>query len=296
MNEIKHGLSGYFKLVAVNADTGAERELTGWFKNLITDAGLTRMGVGGNMGYAMVGSGSAAPNVLDTTLIAQIGWTSVEQSSTSGTLSTSPYYAWRRVTYRFPPGSATGNLYEVGIGWTSTLVSSRSLIKDSQGNPTGVTVQSNEYLDVQYERRVYPPLGDTTFDVVIDGVTHSCLHRAMYLGNTGYWRGGDIGSTVGISTTVQAIARSVDIAAATSGPSGTNYSAGTYANQTAQVRSRSATASWSLTEGNTGSGIKSISYGWTGGMGSYQVSFTPNIAKDATKQLTLAFTCSWDRV
>ena len=69
----------------------------------------------------------------------------------------------------------------MGIGWAAsgTTLFSRALILDNGGSPTTITILSNEYLDIVYEYRVYPPEGaDYTGTVVIDSITYDVTGRA----------------------------------------------------------------------------------------------------------------------
>ena len=73
----------------------------------------------------------------------------------------SPYYRWAKVTWRFGQGVAAGNISEVGLGWGNSNLWNRALIKDANGNPTTITVLSDEYLDVVSEIRDYPTLSSS---------------------------------------------------------------------------------------------------------------------------------------
>jgi hypothetical protein len=56
----------------------------------------------------------------------------------------------------FRSGVAAGNISEVGLGWDNSNLWNRALIKDANGDPTTITVLSDEYLDVVSEVRDYP--------------------------------------------------------------------------------------------------------------------------------------------
>lgn len=291
------GFSGHFVLTAVNADTGESRELAS-FENLITDGGLERIGTGGAVGFCHVGSGSAAPANTNTALGSFIASTAMT-ANTSGAQTSAPYYGWSRYTYRFGVGVAAGNLSEVGIGWTSTTgnLFSRALIKDSGGSPTTITVLSNEFLDVTYEVRMYPPTTDSSFTAVIGGVTHSCVMRACDVTDGSWgWRPFIVEQGASFSNPVGNVVTAFNgaLGAITGSPGGTGGSMGVVdasyvANSKALVGSLQA----GLGSANLAGGISAIKF--ITKMGTYQVSFDPPIAKDNTKTLAINAQVSWAR-
>ena len=292
------GFSGHFTLVAVNADTGESRELAS-FDNLITDIGLERLGSGGAVGFCHVGSGSAAPVATNTALASFVASTALTGSTVSGAQATAPYFGWTRFTYRFAAGVAAGNLSEIGISWTSTSgnLFSRALIKDSGGTPTTITVLSNEFLDVTYELRMYPPTTDSTFTTVIGGVTYDCVLRASEVTDGSWaWRPFIVeqGASFANPRGNTALAYDGTLGAITATPSGTG--AGLDATDNAYVansKSRSAVLSATLGGANFTGGIDVIYF--LTRMGTYQVSFNPPIAKDNTKTLAVNAAVSWAR-
>ena len=52
-----------------------------------------------------------------------------------------------------------GDVAEVGFFNTSSVLFSRALIKDSEGNPTTLTLLADEQLFITYEFRKYPTIG-----------------------------------------------------------------------------------------------------------------------------------------
>ncbi len=206
MNEalvnVSVGVAGKYKLVAnKHSEDGSvcsSRDLTGWFDNLITNLGLNSIGNGVNgyiFSYGAVGTGNTAPANSDTQLQAQAAYTSNEVAVTHGAATSSPYYRYVRVTYRFNPGEATGNFSEVGVGNLSgSIVStfSRSLIRDTGGNPTTVTVAADESLDIIYEFRIYYKTTDTTANITVNGTSYTFTIRpyrvTSALNSAGYMR------------------------------------------------------------------------------------------------------------
>lgn len=148
---------------------GKVRSDTGWFKNLILNSGLNRLGSAGSNDVihdtCRVGSGNTPPAPNDSALVSQLGSAGgVQLSATFGNDLDGGYY-WIRNVWTFVEGSVVGNVAELGTGWEASGVNtlfSRALVRDSGGDPTTIPVQSDEILRVTWERRVYWPTGDTS--------------------------------------------------------------------------------------------------------------------------------------
>lgn len=94
------------------------------------------------------------------------------------------------LVFEFPAGRATGNLTEVGVGWTSdgviipnannNRVFSRALILDASGQPTTLTVLADEILRVTYMLRLYVPFNvpDEVKVMTIGGVNTTVTIRS----------------------------------------------------------------------------------------------------------------------
>ena len=291
------GLEGFYTMRVIRPDGTCRHEST--FSNLILTQGLNRLGTGGFGGYVHVGSGSTAPLVTDTAMQSSVAVTNSHRNTQVGIAAAAPYYGWSRRTYRFAEGVAAGNLSEVGIGWgTGSNLFSRALIKDSFGDPTTITVLSDEILDVSYEIRVYAPTEDVTFDVDITGSgTHSCLLRSAAV--TSYYWSCDNLFTVGAYNSFVCQPYNGAIGTVTEFPSGsgsdnTGAIVAPYANNSLK---RAMQFKWDLAAGNLAGGCKSLllhSAGYNT-LGAYQIQLTPNIMKDATMRLTLNFELSWTR-
>ena len=153
----KSSVHAKFKLVVHSVQDDKVTKETGWFNNLVLDSGLERMSAGTWINRCCVGTGNSTPVVSQTALDGFLASTTTTQATTSSVQTTAtPYYSSVTVTWRFSAGSATGNISEVGLGWSNTTLWNRSLIKDSSGEATTITVLSDEYLDVVSEIRVYP--------------------------------------------------------------------------------------------------------------------------------------------
>lgn len=307
---LPHRMTGFFKLEAGRRD-GRRRLLADWFPNLITDVGLNIIGSeSGYLAQCRVGSGNAAPSTADTTLAAQVATSSSLVSSTGAAQSTAPYYGSRTLVYRFNEGVAEGNLAEVGIGQSSgsNVLFSRSLILDGNGDPTTITVLEDEYLDVTYQLRIYPPLVDIEDTVNIGGTNHDYTLRAAQVTQAGSWRLGEQSSGTGIigglgtgSGFQPPRVYSGGIGAITSIPSGTNE-ATTSVNLSPYGNNdlyRDGTAQWGLSQGNLPGGVRSAAcnfgQGGTASFGHVQVEFDPVIDKTSSRILTLQFRHQWAR-
>jgi len=145
---------------------------TPWFDNLITNGGLNRMFTDNTwVSTVVVGTGNSTPAITNTALdsflvesinMSQIYTDAVEYEPDKW------YYRWRKQA-QFGEGVAEGNLQEVGINSTDNTLISRALIVDGAGDPTTLTILSNEFLTVTYEVRRYPNLTDQTGTIVFTG-------------------------------------------------------------------------------------------------------------------------------
>lgn len=295
--EQKATVAGRYKFQAVKAD-GTTRELTDWFDNLILDAGLNRMGSGSYLSNCHVGTGNTAPTVTDTALAGFVANTTAVTNTTYSAAASAPYYGSILKTFRFGQGVAAGNLAEVGIGWgTGASLFSRALIKDGSGNPTTITVLSDEFLDVTYELRLYVPTADTVNVVNISGVNYTFTSRAISATSSSYWATG-LGSTVsrGSSDTANINARNgALVAISVDNPSGNSSSATTsttlaYSSNSYQ---RDFQGYWGLDAGNLAGSISLFDLATS--VGRYQIGVSPVIPKDNTKLLNVFFRVSWGR-
>lgn len=295
------GMSGRYKLAAVNAETGEVREETPWFDNLITDAGLNRIAQGGFMQICMVGTGSATPTYADTILGNQLAFTSAESARVRTSATAAPWYVGQRRTYRFPVGAAAGNLTEVGVGWSSTLVFSRTLIKDGSGNPTTLTVLPSEYLDVTYEFRVYSIATDTPISVTIAGSAYTGTIRSAHAASpsaydidtivaSGVRSSTGRSSTIGTTGTLGAVTGGLSVSTGYSTISSSSFTPGTYVPGSKKVV---VTLTLGLSEANLAGGIGLLQ---TDSLPTvFQMSFSPPIPKTSSQTLSLTFELSWDR-
>lgn len=290
---------------------------TGWFENLITNGGLDRFGThaptnssGSNpedtwRGHALpqfhVGSGNTAPAVTDTALQTLVA--SVNSGGPTRSANYATGYAQDIYSAQFGEGVAQGNLSEIGIGNVTDLFS-RALILDDLGNPTTITVLSNEFLTVYYTLRVNIPQSDvvTTVSIDIDGVptNHTVTIRPAWANTVGALTGWMIfGSWNAYILREFVKAYSGGLGSVTTGPStatsnpfpgdagGTRVSLG----YTPGTYERYCRCTWVLAEGNNN--VQSVL--WKVGPGNWQASFSPVLAKDNTKELILDLGYKWAR-
>lgn len=301
---------GYYRMVAHKVDRRgriiSSRVAADWFPNIITDAGLNGMGTlylnGQLLDQFKVGSGTATPLATDTQLQTFIASTRTVQTSSSGMVPGPPRYAWVSYTKRFAAGAAAGNLTEVGVGQQATntgVLFSRALIVDGAGNPTVVTILSDEVLDVSYElRRYIPSIADVPYSgLIIAGVSYSGVRRVADINTAETWYGYANTGTAGIRAFGGVTAGYNGLGptnVANPLPGTTAYvNAGNLAYVSGSYQ-RDYSVTYDLNAANFPGGINALCVQDAYGM--YQYSVTPSIPKTASKVLTLTFRCGpWGR-
>lgn len=288
-------MQGRFTLTAHKLD-GSSRVVADWFDNLILDNGLNRIpSSGGMLQVCSVGSGTAAPAAGQSQLSNLVASTSTIQQQVNGNELVSGY-GWRRSTYRFPQGVATGNLSEVGVGSSSTDLFSRALILDGSGNPTTVTVLADEFLDVTYELRLYWPTTDVTGNITINGVSTAFVMRAAavsawnptYLANT-FGGGGNFQAAAYAAGSTLGTIEQIPSGGSNGGSSGTTR-VGSYVNNSF---SRSFRLEFGLNAVTQPIGALWL---FTGDNSmNFQCSFSPAIPKSNQNELNLDVLLSWSR-
>lgn len=151
------GLYGEVKVIVKRAD-GTVRLDTGFFPNVITNLGLDAIGNNHDLfHYCAVGGGNSTPlntnTKLDNFLAVGSQISSESKYDYDPVRDTKFYKCSRTVGYRFE-GLDNKNISEVGlvIDYRPELHSAftRTLIKNSNGDPTVITVLSGEILELQY--------------------------------------------------------------------------------------------------------------------------------------------------
>lgn len=164
------GVGAVLKLVVRKADTNEIVRETPEFHNLVLNTGLARMAADTWIDRCCVGTGNSLPVVsqvsLDNFLTSTTSIASGQADTGGIQVTTAPFYWFGRRTWRFAVGVATGNISEIGLGWSNNNLWNRALVKDVAGNPTTITVLSDEYLDVISEVRVYPSQSEGSFNLV----------------------------------------------------------------------------------------------------------------------------------
>lgn len=305
-------MCGFYKLVAINAKTGKERVLADWFPNLITNGGLDYMATHNDfLRYCYVGSSSTTPAYTDSNMGNLVAYKDANYYNTDLQLNTqsvhsgSPYYRYNIRTFRFGEGVAAGNLSEVGMGWAanpSGAIFSRALILDSYGNPTTITVLSDEYLDVTYEFRMYPAETDATGTTIFTGNKGASYDWTIRPGNITYlpiligtsqyfpvainriYGASDTARLPGVSESDIGIITSALVA---SGLTAT-YSPYTNGNYYIDV-----TITVGLTQGNFTTGIHKFCI-YICGCG-WQIGVDPPIAKTSVDIVTITLRVAWSR-
>ncbi len=296
MIPVKHELAGRFKIDAIKPD-GSRRVAADWFNNLILDAGLNRLGTAPAFGRCMVGSSSTPAVASQTGLVALVAETTNQFGGTATGVETG--YAYMRITYRFTTGQVTGNLSEVGVGWAANTCFSRARILDGNGNPTTITVLSDEQLEVTYELRLYWPTGSSSGSITLGGQNYNYLMRASITGSWANLMAGFLSLSASSVVSGQAVSytgsNNASLGDITTNPGGTQTGTpcdlgpnGSYVNNSYQMNYR---MSASTTQMNTDiSGIRLTTF-----MGYYKIGFEPQIPKDNTKTLSLDFLMTWAR-
>lgn len=284
-------LAGYYK-IEIGKPDGSIVSVTDWFPNLITNQGLDYMATNtSRFSYCQVGSGSAVPQFTDVQLSSRVASSNKIVSSDSGIQSSPPYYASRTLTYSFSAGTATGNISEVGVGISSSSgLFSRALVVDGSGNPTSITVLSDEVLYVTYQIRYYSPSVDSTGSVTISGVSYSWVGRAKRVTEPSSWSISLLENTASNASSSNGTISSVTSGTTGTTSSATSITAGSYSSGSYSINY---TMFFSLTDGNLSGGISAISSKL--GNASYQISFSPSIPKDETKTLSIVLNHSWGR-
>lgn len=304
LNTLKPSVKGYYKIEGVNKETGETRVIADWFPNLITDTGLNRIGIGGFMDNCYVGSGSSTPSIHNSNLAVDVARTSTVKSTTYDSYTASePYYSKTSTTYRFGAGVAAGNLSEVGVGWKvlpedpanrdKYELFSRALILDTAGNPTTITILSDEFLDVTYELRLYPPEEDAEATILLETTYHTCRIRPSMVNSAAWWAPKN--GRVSIANSAYVPVYSGPIGTVFQSPSGSASGYGSttgldYVNNSLNQRWYTY---WDLDSANFPTGIRSMWFATT--MGTYQIEFSPTIMKDNTRTFRIDWGVSWAR-
>ncbi|MEA3639916.1 MAG: hypothetical protein VBE63_08230 [Lamprobacter sp.] len=291
--------SGEYQVQVLKADRTV-RYRSHWMPNIVTNAGLDRVGSGSDfLNECHVGTGTVVPQATDSALEQHVAGTSNRKNASSGRLMEAPFGGRYQVSWEFGLGAVVGNMSEVGVGWSSGGLFSRALFVDVNGNPTTITVLSDEMLYVTYRLFNYAPQADETFTFSTPSGTRTAVVRPADLGNGGYrsgWgiqNGVEFGSRADYPTVVYDGALGDEFSTptgvsseASSGGSVKAYSVGSYQRDTEFY--------WSLTRANFAAGITAFLFR-SQGLGAYQFSVDPPFMKTDADLLSMTFRTQWGR-
>lgn len=306
------GMAGEFRCVVKRAD-GSTKIDTGYQKNLILNQGLDFFGGGKGtdmMAYCVIGSGNSQPiytqNKLDTAITGVSGADFSTKYDYDAARDGNIYKTNRVCKYSFT-GLNNVNISEVGLASSYTDVSTyflctRALIKDSQGNPTTITVLRGEVLDIYYKLwAVYDTTDKTGTLNLLDGVGGSIAYvwkarlarvtdDLSYVSQLGYV----LGSVYNRWTTFN----TGDLTGITTSPSGdgSNFNSDNFKPYVANSYKRVNEILLTVSQEN-----KAIrSYTLSTSMGTFQIRFgsvanDSPITKTNTKTLSIPIEISWGR-
>lgn len=315
----KIGVSGLFKSVEV-LRAGKVVRKTGEFTNLITDVGLARLaspGTGQNscFNYIRVGTGNAPPSPSDLALQDQIASTNVDSNyEGSGGVNLEEGFVWRRVTWTFEEGAVVGNVSELATGWdasSSGTIFSRALVRDSEGNPTTITVLADEQLRVTWEHRRYWATEDVSGTLVNEGNKGGVYNYRVRAADVGNWTIGrpansgiNISSLVGAGLTSRNVTYNYpsELGPIDGFPTGSPSSySGSTGGGVAGPSSVSRNIQFSLTQANSSAGISCLVFqSYDGGTGTrtrhaFQVEFDPPLIKTSEDVMEIGVQINWAR-
>lgn len=299
---IKGSFVGEYLLTKRKAATDEIIEQIGPFKNLITDIGLERIGTAAAIVFCYVGAGTAAASALDTQMGSYLRNTLTNISTVATSAGASPYWAENAATYRFTPLGSSQNITEVGVGWVSNSTNglwSRARIVDGSNNPITLTILGDEYLDVTYILRYYPPLTDASYNVTISGVVYSFVTRGSNLNAAQLDLGRDMVQTFASLTAYGGPVALGPLTGTLTGATGSStMNSGAVGAYVPASLTTTVVSSSTLAQGNVAGGITGITGTASGTLMagcSFQSTVSPAIPKDNTKTLSLTFAFTWDR-
>lgn len=205
----KVSVGGEFKVVIKNKKGEIKNESC-WRDNLLLDRYFAKGESTFNSIFARVGTGNTAPTPIDTQVQSPIGGVSASRiysgsQTVVGDVNTGFTVTTRTVILSFGLGGIVGNVSEFILTDTSSgsyIAFVRSLFKDSNGNPTTITVTGDDELQIWWRlKKKLPGKNDMSIvssNVTLDGVdtqvTLKPLNPNMY--NT--WGNYNFASTNGV--------------------------------------------------------------------------------------------------
>lgn len=290
---INTSISGRFRLDVIKC--GVITKSTGWFNNLITNSGMDRVATAADyLNYCNVGSGSRAPEYNDTSLASRISY--IAASSTLASSSISGGYLILGKSYSFLNGLAAGNVSEIGIGWNTTgSLFSRALVKDGLGNPTTITVLSDEDLVITYELKIRQPTIDFIGD--ISGINFTIRSAKINDSSSSGWGDntavGRLRFAVATNSNLSNVAFSGGISSASGYPSGQIGTSSTGTGDTYVPGSYKTNTNITFSTTSFNGIMRSMLF--YPGPCAFQVEFDPLIQKTNLQTLRIGISFSWSR-
>lgn len=291
------GISGEYRLV-VNRANGVKHD-TGWFKNLILDQGLERIGTVNPtdfrnlLKFVKLGTGTTPPEVSQTALETQIA---VQQStSTTTTNLGSPSYIGRcEVKYTFGLGAILNTITEIGVGWESGTGSlfSRALI-----TPGPLTLGALDQLEVFYRLEFTPSLNDVNGTFSIGSTSYNYTIRRAEIDQ---YSPGDDSSLISGRNSSLAIYENFVLGSITESPTGTVKatdapSLTAYVPNSYYIEAKFDFAiAITVSTGNGGLLYRVSTAGFD--YGAFQISYAPPITKTTAQILSFVIRNSWARL
>lgn len=172
------GFAGEYRAVVSSSD-GEVIYDSGYQRNIILNQGLNFFGgtKGGSFNQGcVIGSGNTIPAITQTLLdnfVAGVGiGTDITQDYSYVDKGDGLYRLWEQRKYRFA-GLVDKNISEVGLvsqyntnSGVTYYLTTRALIKDSEGLPTTITVREGEVLDIYY--KIHKVIDVTDKDFVVN--------------------------------------------------------------------------------------------------------------------------------
>ncbi len=177
------GIAGEVRCVVTGVD-GEVKTDTGFQKNLILNQGLNFFGGGKGDSInksCVIGSGSSTPTVTQNSLDSPIAL-ALDSDTTSNysydDKGDGMYRMWEQKKYRFT-GLNNVNISEVGLASSKKTsadtpiisdfyLTTRALIKDSEGNAVSITIKTGETLDIFYKVHKVIDIREKSFIVNLD--------------------------------------------------------------------------------------------------------------------------------
>lgn len=308
-------LSGHYeKIEVLRADGSLKQEHAG-FSNLIVDGGIARLAEAGNVSvfnFCRVGTGSATPTEFDNNLQSQIASTATSSYEAGNNLVGG--YAAVTIVYTFALGAVVGNISEVATGWAASGINtifSRARILDGNGNPTTITIQSDEILRVTWTHRRYWPSEDMLGILTNAGNKGGSYSWRCRASRVGSWVAGrplyaalalnastNSPQTLGYPAYYSGVG--VGLGSIADDPLGTVSVANAFTASTVGIGATSTIRlTFSTTQGNITGGISVFKFGTNVVNASsavqYQIEFTPALLKTVNDLMEIEFSHSWGR-